>query len=261
MRTVPFLQLFIYLLLISIIIFGFDTINILKFPKLAVSFITTPIQFGVYRTSQIIDNQFYFVVASRFAAQENRAKDEQIGQLISENANLVRKLEETQNMLLQQQSLDPRTYNLIPARPVGRERYLRIDKGMSDGVAANQTVIFKDNYIGKVIDVSEKSANVLLPIDPDSRLSVFSFGKEGKAKGILSGSFGSEMKIEKILHDEKIVEGDLVYSEGTEGNLPRGLILGRVTDVKDQETQLFKEATVKPIFDNKDLVLVFVIKE
>jgi len=63
------------------------------------------------------------------------------------------------------------------------------------------------------------------------------------------------------LHEEKITEGDLVYSEGTEGFLPRGLILGRVTQVRELQNEVFKQAKIKPIFDVRDLELVFLIQE
>ena len=67
--------------------------------------------------------------------------------------------------------------------------------------------------------------------------------------------------MDKILHEEKIAVGDLVYSEGTEGFLPRGLILGKVTEVLERATQVFKQAKVKSVFDIRDLELVFVISE
>ena len=69
------------------------------------------------------------------------------------------------------------------------------------------------------------------------------------------------MLLDKILHEEPIAQGDLVYSEGTEGYLPRGLIVGRVNEVIEKQNEVFKQAKVKPIFDIRDLELVFVIQE
>ena len=186
---------------------------------------------------------------------------EQIGSLLSENADLRRKLSESESLIEQEKTLDPKVYKFIIARPIGLDRYLKIDKGSEDGVKLNQAVVFKDNFLGKVTNVSPKTSSLILPTDPDSKLAVFSINKEGRAKGILSGRFGSEMIMDKILHEEKIFEGDLVYSEGTEGFLPRGLILGRVTEVLERETEIFKQAKIKPVFDISDLELVFVIEE
>ncbi len=141
------------------------------------------------------------------------------------------------------------------------DRYLKIDKGLSSGIKEGQAVVVNDNFIGKIVGVSEKASNIQLLQDPDSKVAVFSQGLGGKAKGVLSGQFGLELLMDKILHEEKISEGDLVYSEGTEGYLPRGLILGRVSEVTEKENELFKKAKVKPVFDLRDLELVFVIKE
>lgn len=260
-KAVPNFQIFLLLLFISILLLALDFFRLLSIPKIGAYYLTNPVSFSLYRTKQSISKQFYFVFSARFAAQENKALQEQIGQLISENANLRTKLAETESMLDQQKSIDPKTYNLFSAHPIGLDRYLRIDKGSKDRVKVGQAVVFKDNYIGQVKSVSESEATIMLLTDPDAKLAAFSFGKEGKARGIIRGEFGLEMSLDKILHEEHISQGDLVYSEGTEGYLPRGLIVGRVSEVIERQNEVFKQAKVKPIFDIRDLELVFVIQE
>lgn len=260
-KAIPNLQLFLLLSLISFLVIILDSYKLLILPKKAAYYLTNPISFSLYRSKQTVSRQFYFIFAARFAAKENKALQEQIGQLISENANLRRSVAETESLLEQQKSIDPRTYNLLLARPIGLGRYLKIDKGSQDGIKNGQAVVFKDNYIGQVQTVSEGEANVRLLSDPDSKLAAFSYGKNGKAKGVIRGEFGLEMVLDKILHEEHIEQGDLVYSEGTEGYLPRGLIIGRVSEVIEKQNEVFKQAKVKPIFDIRDLELVFLISE
>ena len=260
-KVIPNLKLLIILSFLSLLILLLDINNLLSFPKSIFSYLTNPISFGLYQTSKNIGKQFYFVFQARFAAQENKALKEQIGQLLSENATLQKKFAEAEALVSQDKHLDPATYNLIPSRPIGISRYLKIDKGASSGIKTGQAVIYNDNYVGKIIEVSERSANIQLLVDPDSKVAAFSQGLNGKAKGILIGQFGTDILMDKILHEEIINLGDLVYSEGTEGFLPRGLILGKVTKVMEQETQVFKQAKVLPNFDIRDLELVFVIKD
>lgn len=235
--------------------------HLLDLPKSFASYITNPISFGIYATSRSVGKQFNFIFAARFAAKENQALKEQIGQLLSENANLRKILAETESLLSQEKHLDPEKYHLLPARPVGVARYLKIDKGSSSGIKIGQAVVFKDNFVGKVISVSPAASNVQLLSDPDSKITAFSQNIEGKAKGVLLGHFGTEVIMDKILHEEKISVGDLVYSEGLEGFLPRGLILGRVSQVLERENEVFKQAKVSPVFDTRDLELLFVILE
>lgn len=261
MDQVPNLKLLLILISASMLILILDLFNLLTFPKIGLSFLTNPISFGLYHTNQNLGRQFYFIFQARFAAQENRALKEQIGKLLSENANLRKNLAETQSLLSQDKYLDPATYNLVPARPIGIARYLKIDKGSQSGIKLNQAVVFNGNFVGKIVQVSPTTSNVQLTSDPDSKVAAFSQGLEGKAKGVLIGQFGTDILMDKILHEEKIKDGDLVYSEGTEGFLPRGLILGKATKVLEQPSQIFKQAKVIANFDIRDLELVFVIVE
>lgn len=249
------------LILISTVLGILDIFNLLNLPKAILGQATLPIQYGLYKSYASAARQFGFAVQARQAAQENAAKSEQMAQILSENANLRKKLAEAQSFLDQKEALPSETFNLIPVRPVGFVRFLHIDKGSDEGIKNNMAVIFKDNYIGKVIETDPKKSRVLLSTDPDSRISAFSQSDEGKAKGILIGQYGSEMLLDKILHEEPIKVGDLVYTEGAEIEVPRGLILGQVSEVIQKDNEIFKQAKVKPIFETGDLELVFVVGE
>lgn len=252
---------FITLLLISIFLGLGDVFNFLNLPKSLVQQLTIPIQYGLYRSYLTISRQFEFVLNARQAAQENKALSEQLAQILSENANLRKKVAEAQSFLDQEKTLSERVFNLTPARPIGFARFLLIDKGREDGLKQNQVVVFKDNYIGKILEAEPRKSKIILASDPDSRISAFSQSESGRAKGILLGQFGSEMLLDKILHEEPIKEGDLIYSEGQEVEIPRGLILGQVSQVIEKDNEIFKQARIKPVFDIADLEVVFVVGE
>lgn len=260
-KAIPNLQTFLLLLFASLIIVIMDTMNILKLPKQTAFYVTNPISFGLYKSYNNIQRQFDFIFKARFSSQENLALKEQLRELLSENATLRKRLAEVEAVISQEDYIDARTYNLVAARPIGLGRYLKIDHGSTSKIAQNQAVLVNDNYVGKIIQVSEKASLIQLLTDPDSKVSAFSIGKEGRAKGVLLGQFGTDLLMDKILHQETILVGDLVYSEGTEGFLPRGLILGRVKEILSKENEVFKQAKVDQIFDIRDLELVFVIRE
>lgn len=260
-KVIPNIKFFLILILFSLIIFVLDIVHFLDLPKRFLFYITNPISFGIYNTNRNIGKQFHFIFQARFASQENKALNEQIGKLLSENANLRKKLAETETLVSQEKYLDPDTYNLLPARPIGLGRFLKIDKGETSGVKVGQAVVFEGNFVGKVVTVTPASSNIQLLTDPDSKVAAFSQNIEGKGKGVMLGQFSTEILMDKILHEEKIAVDDLVYSEGLEGFLPRGLILGRVSQVLERENEVFKQAKVQPVFDVRDLELVFVILE
>lgn len=253
------LKLFLILTAISLSLMVFDNIGFLNLPKSGLQIVTVPIQFGLYKTSLTLSHQFEFIIAARRASQENKALTEQLAQVLSENSRLRKKLAETEGFLNQQQAFSPQTFTLVAARPVGVSRFLFLDKGSSDGIKLNQAVIYKENYLGKVKEVSPKKSTIMLVSDPDSRVSAFAAGIDGRAKGVLMGQFGADMLMDKILHQEPIKQNDLVYSEGTEVEIPRGLILGQVSQVASRDNEVFKQAKVKTIFDVADLDVVFVI--
>lgn len=261
MRNVfPNLKLFLILTLLSLLLILLDNLNFFNWPKSALQTLTVPLQYGLYQGGKSLGKQVELIFLLRKAAQENKALKRQLAQILLENANLKRELKETQELVDQYNKLNPKTYDLLPARPIGLGRYLTLDRGSNEGIILGGAVIFKDSYLGQIKNISPKSSQVLLLTDPDSKIAVFSQGEEGRAKGILLGQFGSEILMDKILHQEKIEIGDLVYSEGTEGKLPKGLILGKVIKVYGRENEVFKQAKVEPIFRLEDLDVVFVVR-
>ncbi len=248
------------LLLISLAVLFIDNTGFLNFPKSVIQTVTIPIQFGLYKSSQLVGNQFKVIFSARTTAQEKKAQNEQMATLLSENSQLRKKLAETEGMLEQQNSLNPQEFNLTPARPVGISRFLLIDKGSDDGLKVGQAVIYKDNYLGKIKEISPKKSKVMLSSDPDSKISSFAQSDSGKAKGVLVGLFGSEMILDKILHEEPAKVDDLVYTEGTEEDIPRGLVLGKIENLRIKDNEVFKQAKVKPVFDITGLEVVFVVK-
>lgn len=252
-------KLFFSLLLFSILILVLDNLGYLNSPKAVVQTITIPIQYGLYQSSKVVTKQLEFAILARRASQENKALTEQLALVISENANLRRKLAETEGFLEQKKTLDPLEFSLVGARPIGKNRFLIIDKGSQDNIKKGQAVVYKDNYLGQIQEVSSKKSLVLLSSDPDSKVSAFVNNKAGKGKGVLIGEYGSEMLLDKVLHNEPIEKDDLIYTEGTEAQIPRGLVLGRVVEVLQRDNQVFKQAKIKPVFDIDNLDILFVV--
>lgn len=253
-------KLFVILIIFSVLLFAFDNFGLLNFPKGILQTFTTPVQYGLYKSSNNIKNQFSFIVTARYSSLENKALKQQLALISAENAVLQKKVKDVEDLIDQYNKLNPQTFDLLPARVLGVERYVIIDKGLNDGVTEGQVVVYKDNYLGKTKNVTPKTSQVILATDPESKIAVFSQGSMGRAKGILTGKFGSEMLMDKILHEEIVNVGDLVYSEGTEGKLPKGLVMGKVVQVLERQNEIFKQAKIEPIFKLVDLDSVFLIK-
>lgn len=254
------LKIFFSLAFLSLFLLLLDSTGFLKLPKTILQTVTVPVQFGLYQTGVGFGRQFEFIILARKASLENKALRLQLGELLTENSSLRSQLKETESLVDQYNKLNPQTYDLLPSRVLGSSRYLTLDKGLNDGISVGQVVVYKDLYIGQIKQVSPKTSEVLLETDPDSKIASFTQGSQGRAKGILQGQFGSELLMDKILHQEEIAVGDLVYSEGTEGKLPKGLILGKISQVLERQNEVFKQAKVSPVFNIIDLDVVSIMR-
>lgn len=121
---------------------------------------------------------------------------------------------------------------------------ITIDKGEADGVAVNQAVAVGDGIlIGKVIEVKQATATVMLLTDTRSRVGAVIQGTE-RIQGVIQGERGLSLSMLLIPQDKEIRAGDLVVTSGIEPLMPKGLVIGRVQDVVAQERAPFKTATL-----------------
>ncbi|MDO8498201.1 MAG: rod shape-determining protein MreC [bacterium] len=261
MKVVPQdLKLLLFLVFTSLFLTLLDSLGTLNFPKSLVQTLTVPVQYGLYQSGNSFKKQSELLFSFRQSAQEFKALKIQLGEMMTENASLRQKLSEEETLVDQYAKLNPQTYDLLPSRVISAGRFITLDKGSDDGIKETWAVVYKDNYLGKIMRVSPKTSEVMLSFDPDSKIAVFSQDPSGRAKGILEGQFGSEILMDKILHQEQIGVGDLVYSEGTEGILPKGLIMGKVVSVDERQNEVFKTAKVEPLFQIIDMDTVFILR-
>jgi rod shape-determining protein MreC len=80
--------------------------------------------------------------------------------------------------------------------------------------------------LGRVIEVGEKAARVLLLTDINSRVPVLIEGSNQKA--ILSGNNGDYLSLKHLPADSSLSEGGRIVTSGDGGIFPAGLPIGRV---------------------------------
>ena len=161
------------------------------------------------------------------------------------------------------------TRKLIPARVLARDisgwwQTVRIDHGGHPDVAPNQAVTTSEGLAGKILEVSGRTAEVLLISDPACRVAV-EIGDRG-AFGILSGqglSWRGHVlcRLELINKNIPIERSDPVYTSGLGGIFPKGILVGYIEEVTMDENGLHQRATVRPRANLSDLRVVFVITE
>ncbi|MEH7504252.1 rod shape-determining protein MreC [Neobacillus drentensis] len=161
-----------------------------------------------------------------------------------------------------------RDFKPLPATVIGRNpdrwhEMIIIDKGKLNGIEKNDAVVTASGLIGKVKNVTQFSSTVQLlsAMDPKNRISAVVQGKSD-VYGFVQG-FDDKKKlllIKSIPSGSKIEKGQTVITSGLGGVFPKGLMIGKVVEVKPDQYGLNQTALVKPGANFYDIENVIVIK-
>lgn len=150
---------------------------------------------------------------------------------------------------------------------------IRLDKGRSEGITPNRPVITPDGVVGKTIEVSSHTCDVLLISDRNFKVGV-RFDQDGSF-GVLHGGgvtlrgdpslaavcLPEPFQVDYLRKDLVVKKGETVLTSGLGGVFPPGLAVGTVVGVKPDETGLYQVATVFPVADLARLQEVLVVVE
>ena len=132
-----------------------------------------------------------------------------------------------------------------------------IDRGSANGVAEGMTVITPLGLVGQVIQSAPNTSKVLLATDLSS--STDALVQSTRAKGVVNGSRTGQLLMTYIPQGVKVQTGDRVVTSGIGGIFPPGLLVGTVTDVRQNDVDLFQSAQLEPAVDIGRLEDVMVI--
>jgi rod shape-determining protein MreC len=158
----------------------------------------------------------------------------------------------------------PVTARVIAKSPTVWYSSVKIDKGSNDGVRVNQPVIAAGGLAGKVISATGGTAEVRLITDGESGVSAQVF-PEG-VTGIVRPQVGdpNDLLLENVESGRRVTERTLVITSGFtsskgESLFPRGIPIGRVTEVNFDELETYQRVHVKPFADLRRIDLVQVL--
>jgi rod shape-determining protein MreC len=209
----------------------------------------------------------------------------------SENADLKKQVEALRQKVIQEQTavsendrlrglLDyvdgpkfPDGFVGVSTRVVGRppsaySQEVLIAAGSSAGLERNDPVVTEDGLVGLVTDVTSNGAKVTLLTDQSSAVSAIVL--ESGAAGIVrhGPSDSSALILDRVGKDELVEAGNLVITAGwrsgkLESLYPRGIPIGTVKSVGQQDVDLYKRIQVAPLvnFDALADVIVLVPKQ
>jgi len=158
-------------------------------------------------------------------------------------------------------------FDFVAAQVIARDpgtwtNIIMINRGAADGLTKDMTVVAPQGLVGSVVSVYNNSAKVQLILDPRSAVGCLVQRPESRVAGIVEGSAASPQAphMVNIARDADIIKSDKIITSGFGGIFPKGLLVGEVVDIVNEEGGLLKYAILKSAvdFDKLEEVLVIV---
>jgi rod shape-determining protein MreC len=153
--------------------------------------------------------------------------------------------------------------SLLDAEVIARDTanarsIIAIDAGKSDGLREGMIVVSEGrSLVGTISKTFDDYAWVTLITDPKSAVSAMV--QESRAEGVVAGNYGGELIMEFVGQGALVKEGDFVMTSGVGGGYPEGIVIGRVSRVKNSESDLFQSVYVDHLASLSNLESVLVL--
>ncbi|UXR72566.1 MULTISPECIES: rod shape-determining protein MreC [unclassified Staphylococcus] len=141
---------------------------------------------------------------------------------------------------------------------------LIIDKGQKDGIQPNMAVMTTDGLVGQVTKVNQFSSQVNLVSTKGrlNRLSVNVMHDDNEVFGLIDhfDEKNNRLIISDIDNKDKVEKGDKVVTSGLGDQLPKGLYVGEVEKVQNDQYGLSKQVSIKTGANLNQIMHVYVAK-
>jgi len=189
--------------------------------------------------------------------EELRQNNLNVAEIMAENARL--------RTMLDYKRGAPQ-FDLVTAAVVGRDpgtwtSTIIINRGIADGIVKDMPVVTSQGLVGSVVSVYGNVAKVQLLLDPRSAVGALVQRPESRVAAIVEGNSATPLtpKMVNIARDADVIKGDKLITSGFGGIYPKGLLIGEVVDIVNEEGGLLKYATLIPAVDFDRLEEVSVI--
>lgn len=231
------------------------------------SVILTPLQSlssVVQKKTEDISAHFRYSGAylERIAELESQVADYQL-QLV-DYRNTLQKLESYEAFLDIQKNNSNFTY--CAASVISRDgadvyNSFTINKGAADGIEVGMPVICGNYLVGSVRQVSPTSCTVNTILNPSLKISAYELrtGEEGFVTTDTTLALDGLCKLSRLNDDTSVGSGGIVCTSGLGGSYPRDLIIGTVTTVHNETTDISAYAILEPGISITNVLDVFVV--
>lgn len=153
-------------------------------------------------------------------------------------------------------------YKTVLAQIVARDakadfKVLRINKGSSQGVRLQDTVVTSEGLVGYVFRLTANFSDVLTVLDSNSKVD--GIVDRIRAHGILEGYAKGIILMKYVGKTEPIILNDVVITSGLGNLFPKGIKIGRVTKIERENFGIIQYLEITPTVDFNRLEEVLVL--
>ena len=233
------------------------------------SFIS-PMQRGINVVGRSVSDYITMIGDLKSLQQENEQLKEKIEQLTFQSQIISQEKYEL-DALRELYELDQKysDYKKVAASIIAREsngwyNIFTIDKGYEDGILEDMNVMAGNGLVGVVTSVRKNSSTVRSIIDDSSKVSGMFLKTSDTC--IVSGDLSSmtsngRIKVNMIPLNATISENDEVVTSHISDKFLQGILIGYVTEIQVDSSNMTKTAYLTPVVDFEHLDEVLIITE
>lgn len=256
-----FLPIFFLFLFLSLVVFFLSSHKLL-FGQNLLEDALFPIQSGIFKIVRLPGNVF---------------QNTSLSELQKENISLHKQLVNLQEIQTEDKALHDQfetssvvSNNLLPANVIGDPQFipgvnapevLILDQGKSSGVKIGQAVVYEQNVIGIISQVTDHTS--LVTLVSNTITSFTAKTSTTNAQGVMTGQGNGVMVLGSVLLSDALHVGDTIVTTGSENlqgqGLPPGFIVGKILSVSKTPSSLYQSASVKSLLTVEKLNTVFIM--
>lgn len=223
----------------------------------AIGTVISPVQKVVVRGFNGVCEFFGNITSAGKMADENEKLETEVASLKDQLRMLEGYKAENESLRELIALKETRTdFETIGANVIGRKTdelhsTIILDKGTKDGVKVNDIVLVPEGLVGVVFEANYNFCKVKTIFDTETSVSAICLrsGDMGVIETTANSQNSRKCNMNYIDRGAKTVVGDVIDTSGTGGIFPRGIRIGKITEIKEDSRNLTLTAVVETDID------------
>ncbi|MSS77186.1 rod shape-determining protein MreC [Anaerococcus sp. AGMB00486] len=228
----------------------------------------------INKVSYAISSEIINAVEDTFGSKNTRSELEKMkaenNKLLKENANLSEIINREDYLKAERNAIENSDYNYIKAQIINSDvnsmhESFFIDKGKNDSIRVNDVVLqaigntdYSSAVIGKIVSVNDTTAEVETIKNSSNDVS-FINSRSGDY-GVIDDYKNKTISGYMLEVDSDVKDSDILLTSGIGGVYPKGLYLGKISNVNMSNDSLRKNITVDSPVDFSHLYRVLILQ-